>query len=185
MYNKDMFTDPKKNVLEFGFIPGQKVVDLGSGSGHYSSALSQALGSSGKVVAIDLDKDLLVKLKNELTGTTRDNIEILDGDVEKIGGTKLRDAYADGVVFSNILYQLRDIGGALEEAKRILKPGGKACVVEWKDLKFMTGGKSEGGRQAVPEVDVKKFFETAGYVFERSFFAGESHYGLIFKKPLQ
>lgn len=180
-----MFTDPKKNVLEFGFIPGQKVVDLGSGSGHYSSALSQVLGSTGKVVAVDLDKELLVKLKNELTGTTRDNIEILNGDVEKVGGTKLRDSYADGVVFSNILYQLSDIPSTLEEAKRILKSGGKACVVEWRDLKFLTGVKAQNNKHAVPEVDVKSFFEKAGFVFERSFFAGESHYGLIFKKPLQ
>jgi hypothetical protein len=58
-------------------------------------------------------------------------------------------------------------------------------VVEWRDLKFITGEKNQTSKHAVPEVDVKSFFEKAGFIFERSFFAGESHYGLIFKKPLQ
>lgn len=182
---KLMFTDPKKNVLEFGFIPGQRVVDLGSGAGHYSLALSHALGEAGKVVAIDIDKPLLSKLKNESMELGQTNVDVLDGNIEKLGGVRLRDAYADGVVFSNILFQLNSIPTALEEAKRVLKPGGKACVVEWTDLTMLTGKKDYLQGKAIPEVDTKKFFEKAGFVFERSFNAGEKHYGLIFKKPLQ
>lgn len=180
-----MFSDPKKNVLEFGFIPGQKVVDLGSGTGHYSLALSKALGEMGRVVAVDIDKSLLAKLKNESSSNGQGNVEVLDGDIQKKNGVKLRDSYADGVVFSNILFQLSDIAGALEEAKRVLKPGGKACVVEWVDLTLLTGKKDFVQGRAIPELDTKKFFERAGMIFERSFSAGEKHYGLIFKKPLQ
>ncbi len=180
-----MFSDPKKNVFEFGFIPGQRVVDLGSGAGHYSLALSHVLGESGKVVAIDIDKSLLTKLKNESTSLGQTNVDVLDGNIEKASGVRLRDGYADGVVFSNVLFQLTSITTALEEAKRLLKPGGKACVVEWTDLSVLTGKKEFIQGKAIPEVDTKKFFEKAGFIFERSFNAGEKHYGLIFKKPLQ
>lgn len=180
-----MFSDPKKNVMEFGFIPGQRVVDLGSGAGHYSLALSASLGEGGKVVAVDIDKPLLSKLKNESILLGQTNVDVLDGNIEKMGGVKLRDGYSDGVVFSNVLFQLNSIPTALEEAKRLLKPGGKACVVEWIDLTVLTGKKDFIQGKAITEVDTKKFFEKAGFVFERSFNAGEKHYGLIFKKPLQ
>lgn len=180
-----MFSDPKKNVIEFGFIPGQRVVDLGSGAGHYSLALSASLGEGGKVVAVDIDKPLLSKLKNESILLGQTNVDVLDGNIEKMGGVKLRDGYSDGVVFSNVLFQLNSIPTALDEAKRLLKPGGKACVVEWIDLTVLTGKKDFIQGKAITEVDTKKFFEKAGFVFERSFNAGEKHYGLIFKKPLQ
>ena len=168
-----MFTDPAKNVAEFGFIPGQKVADFGSGSGHYSTALSKFLGPSGCVYAIDLNKDMLVKLKNEAFKDGRGNIEIIWGDVEKPNGTKLKDVLVDGVVLSNTLFQFQDVTGAVNEAKRILKAGGRVGLVEWR------------GKGPIQEAEAKNLFASSGLTFERSFDAGESHYGLIFKKPLQ
>ncbi|MHB1330397.1 MAG: class I SAM-dependent methyltransferase [Minisyncoccota bacterium] len=184
-----MFSDPKKNVLEFGFIPGQKVVDFGSGAGHYSAALSHALGSTGRVIAVDLDKGILVKLKNDAIKAGRENILIIDGDVEKVNGTKLRDGFADGAVFSNILYQLEDIKGAIAEAKRVVRSGGKVCIVEWADFSLLqdklSNKKSTSSKKPVDLNKARELFEEAGFVFERSFNAGEHHYGAIFKLPLQ
>jgi ubiquinone/menaquinone biosynthesis C-methylase UbiE len=179
-----MFTDPKKNIEEFGFIPGQKVVDLGAGSGHYTKALSSSLGVSGRVIAVDNDKEILIKLKNECLEDARDNVEIVLGDIQASHGTRLKDGYADGAILSNILFQLTDIKGALEEAKRILKTGGKVGVVEWFDLSLVSP-KNGSQRKPVTEIETKKHFAESGFVFERSFNAGENHYGLIFKKPLQ
>src|SRR4051812_35695798 len=124
-----MFTDPEKNVMEFGFIPGQKVADLGSGAGHYANALSQTLGPTGRVYAIDLNADLLARLKNNAIKEGRGNIEIIWGDIEKPHGAKLKDSAVDGAVLSNILFQLDDKKGAIEEAKRVVKPGGRIAVV--------------------------------------------------------
>ncbi|MBX4195392.1 methyltransferase domain-containing protein [Candidatus Parcubacteria bacterium] len=180
-----MFSDPEKNVLEFGFIPGQKVVDLGSGAGHYAAALSRLLGPSGRVYAVDIDKDMLVKIKNDSAREGRDNIEVIWGDIEKVSGTKLRDNVADGAVFSNILFQLDDKAGAVAEAKRVIKPGGRICVVEWADLSFLKNTLSSQKKEPVTEPASRELFASAGVTFERSFDAGESHYGAIFRKPLQ
>jgi ubiquinone/menaquinone biosynthesis C-methylase UbiE len=180
-----MFSDPTKNVLEFGFLPGQKVVDLGSGAGHYASALSKLLGPQGKVFAVDIDSEMLVRLANESQREGRGNVEVVWGDIEKPNGTKLKDGLADGAVFSNILFQLGDKPGALAEAKRLVKPGGKVCVVEWADLTFLTGVLKEHDRKPTSEAEARELFKVQGFDFERAFEAGEHHYGLIFKKPLQ
>lgn len=180
-----MFSDPKKNVLEFGFLPGHKVADMGTGAGHYALALSEVLGPTGKVFAIDVNTEMLVRLKNEAVRRSIENVEVILGDIEEVGGTKLRDAIADGAVFSNIFFQLDDPKSAVEEVKRILRPGGRVCVVEWADLNFLSEALEKHKKQAVPEKDARQFFSAAGFNFLRKFDAGEHHYGLIFKLPVE
>lgn len=182
---KKMFSDPQKNVLEFGFIPGNKVADLGSGAGHYAVALSKSLGQTGRVYAVDIDAEMLTRLKREAIKEGIHNIEVIIGNIEKKNGTKLRDGVADGAVFSNILFQLGDKQTAVAEAKRIIRPGGKVCVVEWADLSFLENSLKRSSREAVSQAGARDLFAAAGFTFERAFEAGEHHYGLIFKKPLQ
>lgn len=175
-----MFSDPKKNVEEFGFLPGQSVADLGSGAGHYAFRLSDVLGPTGAVYAIDVKKDSLVSIKNQAVKEGRTNLEVIWGDIEKLGGTKLRDSVVDGAVFSNILFQLKDKNTAIKEAKRILKPKGRLAVVEWSDLSYLSGVNHEGNSITVSQEDLVKMMEENGFKFEKSFPAGEHHYGLMF-----
>lgn len=170
-----MFVNPEKIVHEFGFLPGQKVADFGAGSGHYSLALSQLLGSEGRVFAVDLQKEILVRLKRLVAETGRENVDIIVGDVEVPKGTTLGDGVADGVVLSNIFFQLTDPKGAIEEAKRVIKQNGRICVVEWTD-------NLPAGKTGFSEEKMKKLFAEAGLVFERRFEAGNRHYAMIFRK---
>lgn len=163
-----MFSDPKKNVEEFGFIPGQTVVDLGSGAGHYSFALSKILGANGHIYCVDIKPETLIKLKNQSEREGLGNLEVICGDVGKLNGTKLRDDLADGVILSNILSLVSEKATAILETKRITKSGGKVCVVEWIDR--------------IKQDTLKGMFIKAGLNFERTFDAGDNHYGLIFKK---
>jgi len=163
-----MFSDPKKNVEEFGFIPGQTVVDLGSGAGHYSFALSKILGVDGHIYCVDIKSETLVKLKNQAEKDGIGNLEVICGDVSKLNGTKLRDDLADGVILSNILSLVSEKVAAIIETKRITKSGGKVCVVEWTDK--------------IKQDILKDMFIKSGFNFEKTFNAGDNHYGLIFRK---
>ncbi len=165
-----MFSDPLKNTFEFGFIPGETVADFGSGAGHYSYALSSTVGPSGKVIAIDIQKEMLVRLKNEAEKDGRTNIETIWGDVEKLNGTHIRDEATAGAVLSNILSMVEDKDTTIREAKRIVRPGGKICIVEWSNK--------------IPKEKMKEMFESESLKFERTFDAGSHHYSMIFKKPI-
>lgn len=170
-----MFSDPKKNVEEFGFIPGQTVVDLGSGAGHYALALSKILGLNGYIYCVDIKPEVLVKLKNQSEKEGSSNLEVICGDISKPNGTKLRDDLADGVILSNVLSLISEKTATILETKRIIKSGGKVCVVEWVDPPA-----GEAGR--IKQDSLKDMFIKAGFSFERTFDAGDNHYGLIFKK---
>ncbi|MBX4199866.1 methyltransferase domain-containing protein [Candidatus Parcubacteria bacterium] len=178
-----MHDDADKNALEFGFTPGQKVADLGSGAGHYTYALSKVLGPSGRVCSVDLLSERLVRLKNVILKHGRENVDVIWGDIETKNGTHLRDGIFDGAVFSNILFRLKDPEGAAREANRILKPGGKVCIVEWSSLEFL--GTEQATHEALPPQKAQKLFESCSFSLDRVFDAGEHHYGLIFKKNLK
>lgn len=177
-----MFSDVEKNVLEFGLIPGQAVADFGSGAGHYALAMSRALGQKGRVYAIDLKEDILVRLSREADAENKDNIRVVLGDISKLNGTLLKDECVDTVVFTNILFQLKSKEAAIIEAVRILKPGGHVCVVEWSDLSLLPKSKTAGHEGVTTKEEIKDLFLSFGLNFEREFEAGDIHYGLIFKK---
>jgi len=173
-----MFSDPKKNILELGLMPGMKVVDLGAGSGFYTIEVAKAVGSGGRVYAIDVQQELLDKIKRTATNLSLYNIEIIWGNIEKIGGTKVREAIADRVILSNILFQIspENRDNLALEIKRIIKPGGKLLVIDW------DSGSPLSPKSLVPQMFAEGIFEKAGFSIEKKFDAGDHHYGIIFKK---
>jgi len=174
-----MFSNPDKNIEQLGLQPGMRVADLGSGSGFYTIAAAKLVGGSGRVYSVDIQKDLLAKIKNEAGKLRLLNVEVVWGDIEKIRGTRLNDASMDAVIVSNILFQIRERDIFIQELKRIIKKGGQVLVVDWSDSFGGTGPQPEN---VFPSEKSRLLFEQAGFEFNREFGAGDHHYGLIFKK---
>ena len=170
------FSDPTKNIEQCGVQAGMDIADLGAGSGFYTIAAAKALMSTGRVYAIDAQKDLLSKLKNEATRQGLYNVEVIWGDLDKVNGTKLRDACVDLGLVCNVLFQLENRKGLVSEVKRILKPTGRVLVVDWSDSGDL------GPEKTVSKESVVKMFEKEGFHLDREIKAGSHHYGLIFKK---
>ena len=173
-----MFSNPQKNLAHLGVDIGMKVVDLGAGSGFYSIEAGKAVGPRGRVYVVDVAQDLLSRIKNSAALVGVNNIEVIWGNIEKIGGTKLREGVADRAILSNTLFQVAqaDRDNLALEIKRIVKPGGKLLVVDWapdNDLSPKT---------AIPSIVAEGTFEKNGFTLENSFDAGDHHYGLIFKR---
>jgi len=175
-----MFADPSRNVAYFGLTEGDSVADFGAGSGAYSLALARRVGNSGYVYAVEVQNDLLTRLDREALQQGLRNIHVVWGNVEKVGGSKLADGSIDAVLISNILFQAEARYSLALEAKRVLKPGGRAIVIDWLGS---FGGLGPHPNQVILPDEVKKIFAEAGFEFVRDFPAGEHHYGLIFRKP--
>jgi len=169
-----MFSDPAVNLAKLGLNDGMKVVDIGAGSGFYTLEAARRVGSSGRVYAIDVEKNLLERIRTTGAGNGLRNIEVIWANAEKVGGTKLREALADRVIASNILFQLEKPDDFALELKRILKPGGKAMVIDWSEIS------SVGPRTVFPQMKARTLFEKNGFKLDQSFSAGDHHYGLVF-----
>lgn len=170
-----MFSDPIKNLKAFGLKEDDIVADLGAGTGYYSVAAGQ-IATRGKVYAVEINKDFLSTVKNKATEAHLKNVEILLGDVEKIGGTKIGDGVVSAVIASNILFQVGNKDIFIEEIKRILKPKGRVLLVDWAEASVMRT------IAVVPKNKAREMFEGKGFILEREVNAGEHHYGMIFIK---
>lgn len=173
------FLDPQNNIQQLNLTEGAVVADLGAGSGFYSIESAKIVGSSGRVYSIDVQKDLLDRIKNSARNERLFNIETIVGDVERIGGTKLADFSVDVVIAANILFQIDDKKNFLIEIKRIMKPNARVLVVDWSDS-FNGLGPSQD--LVFTEQQAMSLFEESGFVFNKSISAGDHHYGLIFNK---
>jgi ubiquinone/menaquinone biosynthesis C-methylase UbiE len=178
--NKNMFSDPEKNVEQFDLGNGNYVADFGAGSGFYSFAAAEAVGSSGKVYAVDIQKDLLERLKNEARNVRHlANVDIVWGDLDHLGGTRLRENSMDAVIVANVFFQLEKKDNAILEMKRILKPGGRVLFVDWSSS---FGGIGPRPQDVFTEEAAKTLFTKHGFKEDRAIGAGAQHYGIIFRK---
>jgi ubiquinone/menaquinone biosynthesis C-methylase UbiE len=173
------FADPGGNLAQFGLGEGKHVADLGAGAGHYSIEAAKAVGNTGRVYAVEVQKELLERVSSLAQSEGLGNVEVLWGDIEVKGGTKLKDESVDVAILSNILFQIEDKKGCAVEVNRILKQKGRVLIIDWED--------SYGGLGPAPEaiygaVSARKLFENMGYVYESDIKAGAHHYGFSMTK---
>ncbi|MES2314895.1 MAG: methyltransferase domain-containing protein [Patescibacteria group bacterium] len=168
-----MFSDPNANLSKLGLALGMKVVDLGAGSGFYSIESARRVGPGGRVYAIDIQKDILERIRVAGTSQHLNNIEVIWANIEKIGGTKLRENIADRVIVSNVLFQIEKPEEFALEIKRVLKPGGKVMVIDW------NGGSPLSPKTLFSSARAQMLFEKSGFKLDQSFGAGDHHYGLV------
>lgn len=172
-----MFLSPKQIVSALTILPGQKVADLGAGTGAFSFEIASRIGEKGKVYAIEVQENLFLKIKNDVHTKHIGNIEVIRGDIERLGGTHIADSLIDIVLLANVMFQVEDKDGCIAEIKRILKPGGKVVVIDWSDSFSSMGPRTE----YVFGMDkMRTLFENKNFKFAEKVHAGDHHYGIIF-----
>ncbi len=103
------------------YLPGRggTVVDLGCGDGYLSYLIAQR---NYRVISVDIAATRLQKLKEK---REEQSIKLLQADIKRTG---LADRTVDTVVCSEVLEHIPDYEEVLQEAYRILKPGGQFIV---------------------------------------------------------
>jgi ubiquinone/menaquinone biosynthesis C-methylase UbiE len=148
-------------------------LDAGCGDGYFSIEAALRLGPNSKIIAVDVHKESLEKLKKEIKDKGLSNIEILEADITK--RLPLEDKSVDIYFIANVLHGFdeKEKERVLKEAKRILKENGKLVVIEFKKEPMTVGPPLE---IRISEEELKKFLEKLGFIFEKSFNIGPYSY---------
>jgi len=109
--------------------PGEVVIDLGSGGGFDCFVAGPKVGASGRVIGIDMTRDMLSKARKSIAGYSKQsglsNVEFRLGEIENI---PVADAAADVVISNCVLNLSPDKPRVWAEIARVLKPGGRVAV---------------------------------------------------------
>lgn len=109
---------------------GMDVADIGAGTGYFTLPIARVIAPLGQVFAVDVEPEMLQKLQQKLVSQhAPQNIVLVEGDATR---TSLHDRSVDLVLMANLWHELDDYFGALREAGRILRSGGRMAILDWR-----------------------------------------------------
>ncbi len=174
-----MFSNPEENIAYADIREGMCVADLGAGTGAYTIPLAKRVGYTGKVYAIEVQKDLLARIKEDAHRAHFSNVDVVWGDIERLGGTKLASHIVDVAILANTLFLIKDKTATIQEIARILKPEGKLLIIDWKDS---YGGMGPSPEMLISKIKAEQLCNKHGFTLVRDVSAGPHHYGILLKK---
>ena len=151
--------------------PGERILDLGCGSGIISFQIADTVGPSGSIVCVDIAQKMIEHCQKKLKDTNYTNLIFEYGDVEQLSYPV--DSF-DRMYASAILPWLINPQAALRHWFELLKPGGSIGLTVWPSNSFVWG---DGERQALRKYGINanvhefsgtkektyKLMELAGY----------------------
>jgi enediyne biosynthesis protein CalE5 len=108
--------------------PGERVLDLGTGTGAVAVEAARLVGTTGSVTGVDISPDMLSLAKRRIDESAYTNIELQQGRAEQIPAG---DASFDVVLASLSLMYVIDRVAAAREMRRILRSGGRFVGAVW------------------------------------------------------
>lgn len=171
--------DPQVVATHFHLRHDDAVADFGAGGGNFIPILSRAVGSNGRVYACEIQKNLVEKLGALIREKHLSNVRPLWSDLEAPHGTTLGDGILDAGFLINTLFQIEQKKQALEEIARTMRKGAKLFIIDWTDS---FGGLGPHPKQVVMEITARALAEATGFTSERTFPAGDHHYGLACRR---
>ncbi|HET7120828.1 MAG TPA: methyltransferase domain-containing protein [Solirubrobacterales bacterium] len=107
--------------------PGERLLEIGVGTGYYSLDLAEWIGPTGTLELFDLQREFLDHVMRRAGERGLANLVPTQGDATAL---PYEDASVDGVALTAVLGEIPDSAAALREIRRVLRPTGRLVVGE-------------------------------------------------------
>jgi arsenite methyltransferase len=160
--NRDQWQQRDRVIQSLQIRPGDRVADIGSGSGYFVFSLAKAVGPNGKVYAVDVDSAMndLVLERAKKEGAA--NVEVI---LAKPDDPNLPAAGIDLIFSSNTYHHLDNRIGYLASLRKYLRPNGRIAIIEFD----RDGWLQRMWKHYTPSELIKKEMEQAGYSLQQEF----------------
>jgi ubiquinone/menaquinone biosynthesis C-methylase UbiE len=121
---------PDEVIKRSGIKRGMTILEIGCGSGAYTTFIARAVGDKGIVHALDIQPKMLQQLQSKLDKDENKDIHNIKLKLGSAYELPFPDHSIDLVCMITVLQEIPDRLKALNEVKRVLKPGGTLAITE-------------------------------------------------------
>jgi ubiquinone/menaquinone biosynthesis C-methylase UbiE len=107
--------------------PGERILEIGPGTGYYSLAVASWLAPDGTLGILDLQPEMLDHTLARAAEQGIENMQATVGDAQRL---PFEDGAFDGAYLTAVLGEIPDQAAALRELRRVLAPHGRLVVGE-------------------------------------------------------
>ena len=131
------FDDPSRNawqmpervITAMQIVPGMTVADVGAGTGYFEPYLSRAVGGDGKVLALDIEPEMVSHLHDR---AAREQLQNVEARLVAAEEPALASASVDRVLVVDTWHHVANRVAYATRLASALKPGGEVVVVDFR-----------------------------------------------------
>ena len=133
----------RKTLALLSLRPGEAVLDIGTGPGYLAAEMAAQVGPSGRVVGIDKSPDMLALASERCAELPQ--VSFHEADAVQLPAPA---SAFDAAVAIQVYEFVNDMDAALQELHRVLRPGGRAVIVDidWESLVWEAGDRARAAR---------------------------------------
>jgi len=154
--NRDQWQQPEKVIAALQIRPGDQVADLGAGGGYFTFKLANAVGPTGKVYAVDVDREMTDLIARQAQKDSVPNVEAI---LARADDPLLPKSGVDLIFTSNTYHHIENRVAYFTNLRKYLKPGGKVAIIDFDRRAWIEGLLSH----YTPSEFIKREMDQAGY----------------------
>ncbi len=183
-----LWPDPMDILAKIGIVSGMTVIDLCCGSGYFTAPLACLSGPEGKVIAVDLDSNMLEKarLRVEQEEEARPVAPCVwvAADACKLDQVLAANTNVDYLVIANTFHGVPDQTALSAVVARLLKPGGTFTIINWHArarTETVVLGQARGPKDEMrmSPASVEAVVTVAGFTFVQTIELPPYHYAAV------
>jgi SAM-dependent methyltransferase len=127
--DRDATEQPEKVIDSLKIAPGSVVADVGAGTGYFSIRIAKRLGPDGRVLATDVQPEMLRQLREFMAKARVKNVEPILATADD---AKLPPDKVDLVLMVDVYHELQDPERTMAQIRKSLKADGRLVLVEYR-----------------------------------------------------
>lgn len=132
---RDAYQKPHEVIEALALRVGERIADIGAGSGYFTMRLAHHVGREGRVYAVDVSPDMVRRLNQQIATASAPNISA----ILALPNDPLLPGPVDRFFFVNVWHHIEDQAGYLDRMKRLLTPGGQVVMIDFHKRELPVG----------------------------------------------